>query len=501
MTKINESLKFVNVDQEEIYKIVISMRSKAYVRDKINITMIQLCMPYLLPFLTHIINMCIENSYFPSEWKHAFVIPTPNVKQPKEYGQLRSISILPALSKILEKVLKTQIRNFINQNNILPLKQSCFRPGYSCATALADLVDDILRAQDNNKLSILILLDYTKAFDMLNHQILLATLSHLGFGMSAISLISSFLCDRKQQVVLGSVYSESAEVKTGVPEGSILGPLLYTLYTSKFHESIKTCEYHLYADDTQLYYSFNYQETETAIKLINKDLKNIYDTSLRHLLQINPKKCYAILFGGRKNAILDKFNINIGGTPIEISEKCKSLGVIIDSKLKFKENITPLGRRAYASLKMIFSHRSYLSVKTKRTLCESLVLSHFNHCDVVYAPCLNGGERQRIQKVQNSCLRFINGLDWGSHVSHKLKNAGWLDMVSRRQHHLACLCLKIVKFGTPPYLLAKLEYRTDVHHLNLRRRNTISIPKHRGERFKGSFSYRACQVSELFGRF
>lgn len=458
-------------------------------------------MPYILPFLTHIINMCIEKSYFPTSWKCAYIIPTPKIKQPIEFSHLRAISILPALSKILEKILDMQIRKFIDLNNILPRKQSGFRPGHSCATALADIVDDILTANDNSKLSILILLDYTKAFDMLNREILLAILAYIGFGINSQNMISSFLSERTQQVVLNHTFSEAKEIKTGVPQGSVLGPLLYTLYTSEFNGCLRSCDYHQYADDTQLYYAFETHQMALAIDSINEDLKSLYEISQQHLLQLNPKKCCAVLFGNKRNITISDFIINIDGTPIQISESCKSLGVIIDSNLKFKEHVAEMTRRAYTSLKMMFSHRHCLNERTKKTLSDSLVLSHFNHCDIVYGPCLNASERTKIQRVQNSCLRFIYGMSRRAHITPKLQTIGWLSMTNRRQHHLACLCYKILKNKTPPYLLDRLKFRTDVHNVNLRKRNIISLPKHRGEKYKGSFSYSAAACVNSWDNF
>ena len=158
---------------------------------------------------------------------------------------LRSISILPILSKIMEKSLDKQIRGHINAFQILPSKQSGFREGYSCATALTLVTDDILRSLDNNQILALILLDFSKAFNLLNHEILVAKLHHVGFKKSASDMILSFLLNRMQLSEL--------MVSQGVPQGSILGPLLYSIYTCSFDASLEYCDYHVYTDDTQIY--------------------------------------------------------------------------------------------------------------------------------------------------------------------------------------------------------------------------------------------------------
>lgn len=201
-------------------------------------------------FITHIYNECINTQYFPKAWKRALVFPLPKINQPSQLSHLRSISVLPVLSKIFEKILELQIRKFLNCNNILPLKQSGFRSGFSCATALADVTDDIIGATDNSKISVLILLDYTKAFDMINHQLLFSILHFCGFERNSSHLVLSFLSDRIQQTVLNSKISQPLTVSSGVPQGSILGPLLFTIFTSNFHNSLQYCNYHLYADNS-----------------------------------------------------------------------------------------------------------------------------------------------------------------------------------------------------------------------------------------------------------
>lgn len=122
-------------------------------------------------------------------------------------------------------------------------------------------------------------------------------------------------------------------------------------------------------------------------------------------------------------------------------------------------------------------------------LCDSLVLSHFNHCDTVYGPCIDSTEARRIQKVQNSCLRLIFGIKRRQRISYKLKTVGWLNMYNRRRLHLACFFHKILKYKSPPYLLNKLTFRNDVHNINIRRKDILTVPQHRKEIFKRSFSY------------
>lgn len=357
---------------------------------------------------------------------------------------------------------------------------------------MADVIDDILRAWDDDQFTALILLDYSKAFDLICHEILLAILQYTGFSTEAIDFFKSFLSDRLQQVLLDGLKSPTASLSVGVPQGSILGPLLYTIYTSQFKHFLKFCFYHLYADDTQLYFHFPLKDLLTAARSINSDLEDLIKVSMDHHLKINPSKSSITLFGGDKklrSRVSKDLNIQINNIPIPITDTSKSLGLIIDSDLRFHEHITDKLKKAYSALKLIYNQRKYLSKDIKKVLCDSLVLSNFNHCDVVYGPYLDQVDFRRIQKVQNSCLRLIFGIRRRNRISHKLKDIGWLNMFNRRKMHTISMSYKIIKYKTPKYVYDKVNFRSNIHHRNLRNMHRITIPKHRKELFKRSFTY------------
>lgn len=189
-----------------------------------------------------------------------------------------------------------------------------------------------------------------------------------------------------------------------------------------------------------------------------------------------------------------KINIKVSNETLEFTENVKNLGLVIDSRLRFAEHVKVCLQKAYMNLKHIYSIRKFINNKTKILLCDSLVLSQFNFADSVYGPCLDKATVLRIQRVQNACLRLIYGVSKKQHISHKLALVPWLDMETRRYFHSACLFNKIMVNKTPPYLYCKIRYRTDVHNVNIRRKDELTIPAHSHTLFRRCFSYNICHI-------
>lgn len=324
---VSEKLSFTLVRIETIAEIIGNMKSTASGSDQINITMLRLCSPFIMPYITHIINSCILDSVFPQCWKNAVVVPLPKTRKVQQLKDLRPISLLPCLSKILERVLHTQIKAHINKYNLLPVVQSGFRSGYSCTTALLHVTDDILSATDQGLMTVVVLLDFSKAFDTVNHSTLLTVLSGMGFDRDAMSLIADFLSRRTQYVSIDCKNSLPSEVVRGVPQGSILSPILFSLYTSSFVNNLKYTKAHLYADDIQIYCSFKMSEWEESIAKINADLDTLYHTSFTYSLHLNPDKSQVLVFGGKETCrtLSNVIDIRINNLHVPVVNKDRSL--------------------------------------------------------------------------------------------------------------------------------------------------------------------------------
>lgn len=482
---------FKPIDTEYLRNIVLNLKLCSAGHDGLTALFVKLCCPYLLPILVNIINSVILQGTFPSAWKKALVTPVPKVASPSAFSELRPISVLSVISKLMEKVMEMQLREHFDVHDILPPTQSGFRPGYSCSTALLTITDDIFQSSDEGNLTALALLDFSKAFDTIDHEILIEILRSSGANVDATNLLSSYLNDRSQQVRLKGVISTSRTVSTGVPQGSILGPLLFTVYTSHFHRFIKYSRIHMYADDTQMYYSFPFKDAQIAEQEFSNDLQSLAELSSKHALLLNPSKSVLLLFGKKQDCLLlrNSFNIKINDTSLSISDSAKNLGVILDPSLRFRQHTQKNLQKAYNALRLLFPHRHHLNTKVKKSLCDALVLSQFTYCSPVYSPCLDQDHMNRIQRAQNSCIRFIYGIPKFEHISHRYSELGWLKMHIRFKVHTLCLYHKILMFKTPPYLYRKISFRSDVHNLNIRFRGLITPPRHRTRLYERSFRY------------
>lgn len=482
---------------EEIHSALHNIRTNAVGVDTINAKMLKICSPFIDHIILHLVNSAIENKQIPTIWKTALGIPLPKNSQPSHFSELRIISILPTISKILERILYNQIFNYFTVKKIIPDKQCGFRKNFSTISALATVLDDIFGACDEGRMSILVLLDFSKAFDTLDHRLMLAKLKYYGFDIDSIQLISSYLNNRSQKVVYNNVTSNGLNILSGVPQGAILSPLLFIIYTIDIILAPNHCQTQAYADDTQLYFSFDYKKPQDAAAKINADLQIIKELSAEHNLNLNSDKTKLLCMGSKikRNSIKNNFNLKIDNSTLNFVSSARNLGLTIDEDLRFSEHVQNITRKSFCALKLLYNNRHILNFLLKKTLCDSLVLSHFNYADFIYGPCLTVRDKQKLQKVQNACCRLMYGIKKYEHISHKIIESNWLNMENRRKLHLSNFVHKLLNTtNTSDILKNKFMPRTGIHKQNIRNKNKFTIPPHKTSMYKRSFSYNAINL-------
>lgn len=427
--------------------------------DGLPIKFIKIILPLIVQQVTHMFNCIIETSTFPSCWKHAKVLPLRKKPHVNALTNLRPISILCALSKAFEKLLKQQMSSYITVNNLLTEHQVGFRKGQSIQTAVVHVYDELAKAVDKRGTGVLLLLDFSKAFDTIPHRKLCSKLeTQFNFAGTAVELISSYLKERMQTVYCGNQQSERGFLTSGVPQGSVLGPLLFCCHINDLPTVLKYCSIQLYADDVQLYICRLGPCTRDLISMVNMDLERITEWSQRNQLFVNQSKSKAMLVKNRRrNTVQTELLplISMAGQTIEWTESAANLGFTFQSDLQWEGLVNQQCGKIYACLRSLYSCSSGAPISTRLKLFKALILPHFMFGELLHGrSCAYSMDRLRV--ALNSCVRFVYGLNRYAHVSHLQRNLIGCPFENFYAHRSCVFLFKLVKTNTPPILHQKL---------------------------------------------
>ena len=471
---------FSPVKESDVIKTVKSLKSNSTGADNINAFILKLFIRRISDVLTHIINTSIELNTFPSRWKKAIITPIPKVGIPLSPNDFRPISILATLSKVCEKLINSQIVEYIDKYHLFDPYQSAYRKYSSTATALLKITEDIMESIDDADVTLLILLDFSKAFDTVNHRLLIEKLRIMGFDNNACKWVHSYLTERYQRVRIKNDLSDWAAIGSGVPQGSILGPLLFSILVSDMRNCIWNGSYHMYADDTQLYISTSPNRINDTIEIANVNLDNISKYCAKNALKLNEKKCMWMLIGSRpairKIENVEFSPIIINNTVVKRVKYAKNLGVTFDEVLSWRKHVNLCISKAMGLFLQLARYKRFLTCDSKKILCESFVLSQFNYCDAVYIN-LDISLQYKIQRIQNLCLRYIFDIKKRHHCNYdalRLK-IQWLDMKNRRIFHSLTLMFKILNGLAPEYLRDTVTMVSELHERNTRANTNKNI--------------------------
>ena len=501
---ITNELQFEPITEVEIKDTINRIHSNAAGVDQMTLKMVKIVFPYCQSALTHIMNHSFKTGIFPNQWKIATIIPLPKKPKASVVSDLRPISILPIFSKLMEAIVKSRLLYHMQMYNIIPSVQSGYRPNHSTNTALLKVINDCVEAMDKGRVTTLIALDYSKAFDTINHDLLLAKLNYYGCSNLVVNWFRSYLKCRKQIVKIGKETSGITNITEGVPQGSVLGPVLFTIFTADMLCCLlPKFVFHLYADDTQLYTSFNVQETFQAAVSINKQINVIISWNGRNGLHLNRKKCEALCIGSVHNIsrVLPDLKrlIKIEDDNLQFRDSIKILGVHIDSQLKFHHHVNYVLSKCYPKFGYLYQFKNYLDSNVKWKLCNTLLISNFDYCSSVYYQHLTKEFKYKLQLMQNTCLRFSYLLPFREHITPNYFKLAILKIEERFNLIYIRAVYSIIKKGEPVYLIKCLRRREDIHQRNLRNKEPYDIPKHATEKFKASFSYICTKILNEYG--
>ena len=457
------------------------MNSKCCSLDPIPTWLVKSCFEELKCTLLHIINksLLVENT-FPATLKHSIITPSIKYKDgdSEDYNNYRPISNTTFLGKMLEKIALVQINCHIEKYNLHAQQQSGYRKNHSCETAMVKIIDDIYKIISEGDLVAVVLLDLSAAFDTVDHKILVDRLqTDFGITGNVLRWITSYLNDRTFSVIRKH-YSHRSKLCFGVPQGSLLGPILFIMYTK---ETTKIAErhglqIHVYADDTQLYIGFkrgNDDNERITADQIHACLHEIKYWMTTNYLKINPGKTKFIVIGSpytmRNNpdCTIKLFNES-DRKELEKLSTVLTLGVNIDSTISMKAFVNAKCSEAYYKLRNIGRLRSYIDTPVRIMLVRNLILSKLDYCNAILANVPDYLVK-KLQKVLNASVRFIYDVRKHEHISAFLQKAHFLPVKQRIQYKLCILVFKIVNGVAPAYLSDMVSLFTPARRLRVGR--------------------------------
>ena len=439
--------------------------------------------------ITEICNLSIKLSTFPEKCKPAKLKPLFKKGSKTEAKNYRPISLLPLVSKIIEKVIHNQVESFLSNHSIIYKYQSGFRTKHSTNACLSYLSNKALKGFEDGNLTGMILIDLQKAFDTIDHEILLLKMNYLGFDKSTINWFRSYLADRTFIVNVNGEFSNPGKLTCGVPQGSILGPLLFLLYVNDMPQSV-SCDLLLYADDSCLVFSDkNFDNIENEL---NTNFNSLCDWFVDNKLSIHfgEDKTKSILFGTkRKLKGLRKLDIRHGDVTIKQQPQVKYLGCVLDSSLTGESMALQALAKINGKLKFLYRKQSFLSASLRRLLCNALIQPHFDFACLAWYSCLNKKFKKKIQVAQNKCIRYCLYLDNRSHVGTKeFESVNWLPTKERFEQSV-CVGIFNLFTGAAPAYISEMYLPAEQSQHTRRSLNKLQIPNQRTNRGLRTLSY------------
>jgi hypothetical protein len=477
--------------ETEISKLISSSASKSCALDPIPTWLLKQC-PSLVPQLCNIVNDSLSTGCVPSSLKQAHVIPvikkaSLNQNELKNY---RPVSNLAYASKLVERVVSNRLEEHCAANNVNMYYQSAYKKPHSTESALMRVQNDLLKAVDSQGGAILVLLDLSAAFDTIDHAVLINTLrTEIGITGTALQWFQAYLSDRHQSVKIGSTFSSRRDLPYGVPQGSVLGPQLFSLYTQPLSKVIEVngMTFHLYADDTQLYIAFRPKcasSISNTMDTIDICTSNISTWMKTHFLKLNNEKTEILVITTPSLTGHQITSLNICGSAVKVSDCVRDLGVHYDSTLRMDTHIKAVCKKAYYQIHLVHKVRNFISEDAARTLIQANVTSLLDYCNGLLIG-LPTTQIDKLQRVQNAAARVIKRMTKSMHITPILKQLHWLPIRYRIQYKIIVLTYKALNDLAPPYLADLLHPYQPSRSLRSQNDNLLSTKAYRLKAYGG----------------
>lgn len=467
-------VSFREYSMDEVRRVLVNSPVKTCSLDPIPTDMLLESIDIVLPYICTMCNRSLSEGYLPAGQKEAIITPVvkkPNLDsdEPKNY---RPISNLAFISKVIERIVSEQVRTYLTESNLMPPLQSAYRPGHSTETALLKIISDIIDAADEQKATLLSLLDMSAAFDTVDFQILLRRLeTTYGIGGKVLGWFSSFLSDRKQIIAFAGKRSTPSRLVCGVPQGSVLGPLLFVLYAADVMKIAHDhgVNVHAYADDMQTYVSCQADDQQSAIDRLLACIADVSKWMSSNRLKLNADKTEFIWLGTNQQlAKITRQPLTVGGQVIAPVQLARNLGVILDDQLKMDAHARSIVRSCFYQLRQLRSVQRSLTIEARRALVTAFIASRVDYCNAVFY----GVAKSTIHRLQiclSAAARLVTGVGKFNHITPVLRDTlHWLPVEQRITFKIATLAFDCVRGTCPAYFhgicnpLVKIDGRSNL---------------------------------------
>ena len=424
--------------------------NKAVGLDNVSAKLLKMTAPAISRSLASLLNFSLEHGQLANDWKLARVTPVPKEGSSENLDNFRPVSVLPVIAKILERVVHRQLYAYLQRHSILNVAQSGFRPHHTTQDVLVSTIDDWRQALDEDKLVGSIMVDLSKAFDMVSHSILLRKLESYGVRGGELGWFANYLNGRRQRVCINGVQSGWTGILRGVPQGSILGPLLFTIYVNDLPQSVMHGRIKQYADDTTLY-----AVSDNHVDLSNRlstDLAGVAEWVEQNGLKLNEAKTQMILLCRKKRSKeLENVVVKLKGQDVARSRKVKYLGVWVDEGLTWADHVEAVRKKCLGGLAKLRRLRDTLPAALKKNIYNALVLPHLDYCCVLWQECRTQLQ-QRVERIQNYAMRLICSKPPRTPSEILRSDMNWMPLSKRRELFRLALVHRCVHGWAPTYL-------------------------------------------------
>ena len=474
---------FSSVTLQEIRHIILKAPSKSCELDPLPSWLLKECVDELSPIVTSIVNASLNHAIVPLSLKTALIRPLLKKSglDKEVLKNYRPVSNLSFISKVLEKVVAKRLDDHMLDNNLYSSVQSAYRERHSTETALLKVQSDILTALDSGSGAVLLMLDLSAAFDTIDHSILLSRLNSLyGISGDALDWFKSYLSNRVQRVIIGDTVSECKNLNFGVPQGSVLGPKIYCMYTKPISDIIAGhgLSHHCYADDTQLYIAIEHSANlHSELLRMERCVADIRNWMRHNMLKLNDDKTELIVFASRYNQHLySDASMMIGNTTVVCEPQVKNLGVIFDQVMSMRQHVNYTSRTARFHLRNISRIRRYIPEESCKLVVQSLVTSRLDYSNgLLYG--IPKSAVSILQSVQNSAARIVTKTAPREHITPVLRELHWLPVDRRIEYKILLYAYKALNGLAPEYLCNMVELYAPDRVLRSASQNLLVVPR------------------------